>query len=157
MGGASKAGLKLGGFSTTGVFVDSIIPGSEAEMKDLVQKGDQLLQINDTKIGKDSVCMAIINEQLGGGCNEISPPVNERYTSVPSLLRTFTYDDPFHMYPPTHPHTHTHTHTHTQHAALPFYRGSVAIPTLASWHYYKLILLMSFITISNYTVMIIVR
>ena len=47
MGGASKAGLQLGGFSSTGVFIEKLLPGNEAEL----QTGDQLLQINETKIG----------------------------------------------------------------------------------------------------------
>lgn len=51
MGGASKAGLELGGFSSTGVFVEDLIPGSEAEVKGQLRKGDQLLEINGTKIG----------------------------------------------------------------------------------------------------------
>lgn len=52
MGGASKAGLQLGGFSSTGVFVDGVLPGTEAEVKGQIQKGDQLLEVNGGKIGE---------------------------------------------------------------------------------------------------------
>ncbi len=52
VGGASKAGLRLSGFSTTGVFVEEVLPGSQAEVKGQIQRGDQLLKINGTKIGR---------------------------------------------------------------------------------------------------------
>ena len=52
MGGASKAGLQLGGFSTTGVFVEEVVSGSEAEVKGQLRSGDQILQLDRTKIGK---------------------------------------------------------------------------------------------------------
>jgi hypothetical protein len=47
VGGASKVGLQLGGFSSTGVFIERLLPGNEAPLK----IGDQLLEINETKIG----------------------------------------------------------------------------------------------------------
>ena len=51
MGGASKAGLRLSGLSSTGVFVDRVLPGSQAEVEGHIQRGDQLLEINGRKIG----------------------------------------------------------------------------------------------------------
>ncbi len=52
VGGASKAGLKFTGLSDTGVFVEEVLPGIDSEVKDQIQSGDQLLQFNETKIGK---------------------------------------------------------------------------------------------------------
>ena len=52
MGGASKAGLRLGGFSSTGVFVEGVLPGSETEKDGQFREGDQLLEIDGRKIGE---------------------------------------------------------------------------------------------------------
>ena len=52
VGGASKAGLRLCGFSSTGVFVEEVVPGSQADTSGQVQKGDQLLEIDGKTIGK---------------------------------------------------------------------------------------------------------
>ena len=51
VGGASKAGLQLGGFTSTGVFVEAVLPGSEAAVEGQIQKADQLLKVNDIEIG----------------------------------------------------------------------------------------------------------
>ena len=64
VGGASKAGLRLTGFSSTGVFVEEVLPGSQAEVEGLVQRGDQLLQINETKIGNDLFGKGLIVKKL---------------------------------------------------------------------------------------------
>jgi len=51
VGGARRVGLELIGLSSTGVFIDEVSPGGEAERSDL-RKGDQILEVDDKHVGE---------------------------------------------------------------------------------------------------------
>ncbi len=51
-GGERRAGIELLGLARTGVFIDEVKPKSEAHHRGLLQKGDQVLKLNNKDTGE---------------------------------------------------------------------------------------------------------